>query len=153
MKVQFEVSQEESTPEVDLFMKKEWKSSNLENFGRDISDSEWKSPLTIRAYLKSGYASNLELVGVARCNIMGRTLRLSQLLVKTKYRKQKHIGTQILSKIEELCKEDKIHKIRLSTSEKHHNIDFYRKNGFSVEATLHNDAFGLEWYILSKFVY
>ena len=142
----------ETSPEVEQFMRNEWKSVNLENFGYDIPDSEWKYPLIIKAYMVNTSTKECELVGVAKCNIVGKTVRVPQLLVKTNYRKKKGIGTLILYEIEKICKERKLHKVRLSTSEKHQNIPFYLKNGFSIEATLHNDAFGLEWYILSKFI-
>ncbi|MHA1227481.1 MAG: GNAT family N-acetyltransferase [Candidatus Hodarchaeales archaeon] len=140
-----------NTDEVKEFMTREWQSSNLENFGRNISEDEWNSPFTVLLYINREGLEE-ELVGVARCNVVGKTVRLSQLLVKTEYRRHMKIGTQILREIELLCIKNKWHKIRLSTSENHNNLGFYQKNGFKVEATLKNDAFGLEWYILSKFI-
>ncbi|MHA1975087.1 MAG: GNAT family N-acetyltransferase [Candidatus Hodarchaeales archaeon] len=140
-----------TTQEIQQFMVSEWPSSNLENFGRDISDAEWNDPFIVLLYLVANDDVN-ELAGIARCKVVGSTVRLSQLLVKTKYRRKMGIGTQILQEIESLCVKNNWHKIRLSTSKKHHNLDFYLKNGFKIEATLDNDAFGFEWYILSKFI-
>jgi ribosomal protein S18 acetylase RimI-like enzyme len=136
---------------VSEFMKREWVSSNLENFGRNINESEWNQPLTIVAY-EGKKEDNSEIVGVAKCTIAGKTLRLSHLLIKTEYRAKKGIGTKMIKELEKYCHENKYHKIRLSTSEKHRNIAFYEKNGFSVEAILENDAFGMKWFILSKFL-
>ncbi|MHA1167769.1 MAG: GNAT family N-acetyltransferase [Candidatus Hodarchaeales archaeon] len=132
---------------VDDFMLKEWESSNMKNFGRVIAPEEFSSPLVLTAWTKDPR----ELVGVAKCKIVGKTVRLHQLLVKEEYREKKGIGSLLLKKIETLCKQKQWHKIRLSTSDKHSNIDFYRKCGYEIEATLPNDAFGFKWFILAKY--
>jgi ribosomal protein S18 acetylase RimI-like enzyme len=129
-------------------MEKEWKSSNLKNFGRNIIPEEWGRPLTLLAW---SLMNPKELVGVAKCLIVGKTVRVSQLLIKDEYRQKKGIGSKLLQEIEVICLKNSFHKIRLSTSEKHQNLEFYKKNGYQIEATLKNDAMGLEWYILSKF--
>ncbi len=147
-----EIKYSDSIEGVSDFMKREWRSSNIVNFGRDIEESEWNQPLTIVAYKGIKNDTPPEIIGVARCTIAGNTLRLSQLLIKTEFRAKKGIGTYIIKELEKLCQKNKWHKIRLSTSEKHQNIEFYFKNGFNIEATLENDAFGLKWFILSKFI-
>jgi len=144
-----EVLTNEFSDEISEFMKKEWHTSNLENFGREIDEGEWKHPITVLAYLKPDPKN---IAGVAKCNVVGNTLRVSQLLVKTEFRKSHGIGTLIMEKLEELSRKNSWHKIRLSTSENHQNLDFYLKLGFEIEATLRNDAFGSQWYILSKFL-
>ncbi len=134
----------ESTPETQEFMQKEWRSSNFELFGREIEDIEWRNRFILHVY-----DLNSNLIGIACCNVVGNTLRLSQLLVKEILRKKMGIGSFILRELEELCIKNHWHKIRLTTSE--NNIKFYEKNGFRIEATLNNDAFGITWFILSKF--
>lgn len=136
---------------VSEFLKREWVSSNLENFGRDIDESEWNQPLTVIVYEGTKEIES-EIVGVAICTIAGKTLRLSHLLIKTDYRTKKGLGTKLIKELEKYCIKNNWHKIRLSTSEKHQNIGFYQKKGFSVEATLENDAFGWKWFIMSKFI-
>jgi GNAT superfamily N-acetyltransferase len=147
-----EIKYFDSIEGVSEFMKREWRSSNIENFGREIEESEWNQPLTLAVYKGLKNESSSEIVGVARCTVSGSTLRLSQLLIKTEFRAKKGIGTYIIKELEQLCHKNKWHKIRLSTSEKHQNIEFYLKNGFDIEATLENDAFGFKWFILSKFI-
>jgi ribosomal protein S18 acetylase RimI-like enzyme len=120
----------------------------MTHFGRDISE-EINKPLTV---IVTDSSSSTELLAAARCIIMGNSLRVSQLLVKEDYRERYGIGSFILQRLEDLAKEHKWHKIRLSTSEKHQNLKFYQKNGYTIEATLNNDAFQTKWYILSKFV-
>ena len=83
---------EDATDEVNQFLKKEWVSANVEQFGRDISD-EINQPLTITAYDES---SPPQLIGVGRCLIVGKTLRLSHLLVKEEFRQKKGVGRKIL---------------------------------------------------------
>ena len=148
MKITVDIQFVEASDEIKSFMKKEWLSANLIHFGRDIS-VEISQPLTLTAYDES---SPPQLVGVARCLIVGQTLRVSQLLIKEEYRESYGIGSFILKELEELALKHKWHKIRLSTSEKHQNILFYQKNGYAVEATLKDDAFHTTWYILSKFL-
>ena len=75
---------EDATDEVKQFLKKEWVSANVTQFGRDISD-EINKPLTIMAYDES---SPPQLVGVGRCLIVGKTIRLSHLLVKENFRQK-----------------------------------------------------------------
>jgi ribosomal protein S18 acetylase RimI-like enzyme len=139
---------EDANDDIKEFLRKEWRSANLIHFGRDISE-EISQPLTLAAYDNS---SSPQLVGVARCLIVGKTLRVSQLLVKEEYRESQGIGSFMLKELEELAMKQKWHKIRLSTSKKHQNITFYQKNDYVIEATLKNDAFHTTWYILSKFL-
>ena len=138
---------EEASEKVNQFLKQEWLSANLAQFGRDISE-EMNKPVTITAY----ESSPPQLVGVGLCLIVGNTLRLTHLLIKEGFRQKEGIGSKMLRRIEELAREHKWHKIRLSTSDKHQNIDFYLKNGYVIEAELMDDAFHSTWYILSKFI-
>ncbi|MHA1993621.1 MAG: GNAT family N-acetyltransferase [Candidatus Hodarchaeales archaeon] len=148
MEFNIHFSFDDANNDIKSFFKKEWLSANLVHFGRDISD-EINQPLTVTVYNKS---SPQQLLGAARCIIMGHTLRVSQLLVIEEYRESYGIGTFILQQLEDFARKNNWHKIRLSTSKTHENIDFYQKNGFVVEATLENDAFQTTWYILSKFI-
>ncbi len=148
MYLKINVRFEDASEEVKQFLKQEWISANLAQFGRDISE-EMNKPITITAYDES---SPPQLVGVGLCLIVGNTLRLTHLLIKDGFRQKKGIGSKIVRRIEELAREHKWHKIRLSTSDKHQNIDFYLKNGYVIEAELMDDAFHSTWYILSKFL-
>lgn len=139
---------EDASKEVNQFLKQEWISANIAQFGRDISE-EMNKPVTITAYDES---SPPQLVGVGRCLIVGKTLRLTHLLIKDGFRQKEGVGSKILRRIEELAQEHKWHKIRLSTSDKHQNISFYQKNGYVIEAELLDDAFHSTWFILSKFI-
>ncbi|MFW9997486.1 MAG: GNAT family N-acetyltransferase [Candidatus Odinarchaeota archaeon] len=145
---EIKVTHDDGNAIVEDFMEKEWKSSNLENFGRVLAREEFRSPLTLTAW---GTGDEQELLGVARCTVMGNTVIVHQLLVKTEKRRKAGIGSALLKEVEQLCIENGWHKIRLSTSEKHANIGFYHKNGYEKETTLHNDAFGLTWFILAKY--
>ena len=139
---------EDANEDIKQFLQKEWRSANLIHFGRDISN-EISQPLTLAAYDES---SPPQLVGVARCLIVGQTLRVSQLLIKEEFRESHRIGSFILKELERLAIKKKWHKIRLSTSKKHKNLLFYQKNNYVIEATLKDDAFHTTWYILSKFL-
>ncbi|MHA1977162.1 MAG: GNAT family N-acetyltransferase [Candidatus Hodarchaeales archaeon] len=148
MKLNIEFLYEDASDTIKSFFKHEWLSANLIHFGRDISD-EISNPLTVVVYNDSAPP---QLLAAARCIIMGHTLRVSQLLVIEEYRESYGIGSFILQNLEDLARDNNWHKIRLSTSELHQNIEFYEKNGYAIEATLENDAFQTTWYILSKFI-
>ena len=148
MDVKIKVRFEDASEEVKQFLKQEWISANLAQFGRDISE-EMNKPITITAYDGS---SPPQLVGVGLCLIVGNTLRLTHLLIKDGFRQKKGIGSKIVRRIEKLAREHKWHKIRLSTSDKHQNISFYLKQNYIIEAELLDDAFHSTWYILSKFI-
>jgi ribosomal protein S18 acetylase RimI-like enzyme len=146
MQLTFQIRFEDPNEEFQAFLAEEWKSANLVQFGRDIS-GEVHQPLNVLALTDS---IPPVIAGVAGCSIMGNTLRISQLLVREEYRESKGIGSTILKRLEELAKEKQWHKIRLTTIQE--NIDFYIKCGYTVEATLENDAFNRTWYIFSKFI-
>ena len=148
MDIKINVHFEAASEGVKQFLKQEWISANLTHFGRDISE-EMNKPITITAYDES---SPPLLVGVGLCLLVGNTLRLTHLLIKEGFRQKKGIGSRIVRRIEELAREHKWHKIRLSTSDKHQNISFYLKQNYVIEAELMDDAFHSTWYILSKFI-
>jgi len=130
------------------FMDREWKTSNQQVFGREVDPKELGAPVIVLARS----VESKKIVGIASCKIIGQTVRIYQLLTKTEYRFKAGIGTRLLQRIEHLCRKEQWHKIRLSTSEKHQTEEFYKSNGYSIEATLENDAFGWTWYIYSKFI-
>ena len=81
---------------VKQFLKEEWVSANIAQFGRDISE-EMNKPITITAFDES---SPPQLVGVGLCLLVGDTLRLTHLLIKEEFRQGGGIGSQILKKVE-----------------------------------------------------
>lgn len=134
----------ENLPEVETFMANEWPSSNKRVFGRELEPAELGKPMIVLV------KDSNNILGVAKCKIIGNTVRVLQLLVKSELRGKSGIGKMLLEKIEKICKINKWHKIRLSTSEKHNTIEFYKKQGYFIEAELKNDSFGWTWFIFSK---
>ncbi|MFW9996096.1 MAG: GNAT family N-acetyltransferase [Candidatus Odinarchaeota archaeon] len=132
------------------FIENEWKTADLEVFGRYLTPEELNRHLVLTAWTEE---KEPVLLGVAKCFIGGNVIDVYQLLVKTEKRRKNGIGSALLLKIEQLCLENGWHKIRLSASEKRANVDFYRKNGYEIEATLPNDAYGLALFILAKYLH
>jgi hypothetical protein len=103
MKITLQILFEDPDEEILTFLKEQWKSANLLHFGRDISQ-EISLPLNVIALTES---TPPKIAGVARCIIMGNTLRVSQLLVREEYRETQGIGSLILKRLEKLAYERK----------------------------------------------
>lgn len=61
------------------------------------------------------------------------------------------LGKKLLGFYQDWAKKSRIHKLRLRASQKD-NQKFYKSFGFKLEGVLKKDTYGLDYYILSKFV-
>jgi GNAT superfamily N-acetyltransferase len=87
-------------------------------------------------------------IGVARGVIVGGLGELKQLLVK-KERARRGIGSRLLSEFETRCRALQCHKLRLETAD-YQARPFYERHGFTVAATLRNDRFARDWFVMEK---
>jgi len=116
--------------------------------------SEWPrydAPLGIRwdvrdVVLVANHAE--QPIGVARGMIVGGLGELKQLLVK-KERAHAGVGSRLLLEFEARCRALGCHKLRLETAE-YQARPFYEKHGFAVAATLTNDRFAKDWFVMEK---
>src|SRR3989338_7570404 len=110
---------------VDSFNIKEWEKHNKENNYLYKEKKFW-----FAAYYGK------EILGHVYGNTNGGVAYLDDLIVSKKYR-NKGIGKILLRKFEEIAKKRKCHVCLLSTTDNHSAaIKFYKKNGYSTEATL-----------------
>lgn len=87
-------------------------------------------------------------IGVARGTIVGGLGELKQLLVK-KENAHAGVGSRLLLEFETRCRALGCHKLRLETAE-YQARPFYEKHGFAVAATLTNDRFARDWFVMEK---
>jgi GNAT superfamily N-acetyltransferase len=87
-------------------------------------------------------------IGVARGTIVGGLGELKQLLVK-KESAHAGVGSRLLLEFEARCRAVGCHKMRLETAD-YQARPFYEKHGFAVAATLTNDRFGRDWFVMEK---
>ena len=127
--------------EIGDFWKQEWKL-----FDRELG-FDWKySTIMLAAYEGS------DIIGAALIKLLGGVAYLEQLIVANNYRR-KGIGSELMNKFEEISRKKGCHKLTLKTTDKiPGTVDFYRKHGFEVEATMKKYYFKLDWVIMSKFI-
>lgn len=89
-----------------------------------------------------------EPVGAARGVIVGGLGELKQILVK-KELALRGVGSRLLVEFEMRCRAAGCHKLRLVTAE-YQARPFYERHGFTVAATLTNDRFGRDWFVMEK---
>jgi GNAT superfamily N-acetyltransferase len=87
-------------------------------------------------------------IGVARGVIVGELGELKQLLVK-KERAHAGVGSRLLLEFEKRCRALHCHKLRLETAA-YQARAFYEKHGFAIAATLTNDRFARDWFVMEK---
>jgi GNAT superfamily N-acetyltransferase len=87
-------------------------------------------------------------IGVARGVVVGGLGELKHLLVK-KDSAHTGVGTRLLREFESRCRVLQCHKLRLETAD-YQARPFYEKHGFAVAATLTNDRFGRDWFVMEK---
>jgi GNAT superfamily N-acetyltransferase len=89
-----------------------------------------------------------EAVGAARGVVVGGLGSLNQILVK-KERAHAGIGSSLLLEFERRCRVLACHKLRLETGD-YQARPFYERHGFVLAATLRNDRFGRDFFIMEK---
>jgi GNAT superfamily N-acetyltransferase len=89
-----------------------------------------------------------EAVGAARGVVVGGLGSLNQILVKKK-RAHAGIGSKLLLEFERRCRALACHKLRLETGD-YQARPFYERHGFVLVATLKNDRFGKDFFIMEK---
>jgi GNAT superfamily N-acetyltransferase len=87
-------------------------------------------------------------IGIARGVIVGGVGELKQLLVEREQTKR-GVGSLLLTEFERRCRAAGCHKLRLETAD-YQARPFYERHGFSVAATLDNDRFGRDWFVMHK---
>ncbi len=80
------------------------------------------------------------------------TCEIESLIVGEKFR-NKGIATQLVLKVEELCKEMKLHKIFLETGVNWEAKKLYEKLGYKVVCVLKNHYANKDFVLMEKLVF
>src|ERR1700759_2440416 len=91
-----------------------------------------------------------EIVGGARGTVVGGLGSLNQILVEKKNARA-GAGSALLAGVERRCRAPGCHKLRLETGD-YQARPFYERHGFSVVATMKNDRFGRDFFVMEKFL-
>ena len=87
-------------------------------------------------------------VGVACGVVIGGLGEQKQLLVKIDHVRRR-VGSQLLEEFERRCAALGCHKLRLETAD-YQARPFYERHGFMLAATLTEDRFGRDWFVMDK---
>ncbi|HEX4445914.1 MAG TPA: GNAT family N-acetyltransferase [Polyangiaceae bacterium] len=87
-------------------------------------------------------------VGVARGVVIGGLGELKQIVVKVDHA-HGGVGSRLLEEFERRCIALGCHKLRLETGD-YQARPFYEQHGFTVAATLTEDRFGRDWFVMEK---
>ncbi|MBM3234386.1 GNAT family N-acetyltransferase [Candidatus Pacearchaeota archaeon] len=130
------------------------KNKNIDKFTK----SEWKKFNEERGYKynekKHSFAAfdNKKVAGFISFKINGGAAFISQLIVSRKLRNS-GVGSILIKKFEQFARKHKCHIAYLETSERHREaLKFYKKHNYKIIATLKNNKFHFNWYIMSKFL-
>lgn len=93
-------------------------------------------------------AAREEPIGVADGIAAGGVGELKRLIVK-KGDDRRGVGSKLLAEFERRCVRLGCHKLRLETGD-YQARPFYERHGFQVVATLSNDRFGRDWFVMEK---
>lgn len=124
----------------------------------NLLDQEWKNVVPDLIWNPSTivYTMNISkptfMIGYTLLNINSGVCSVKELLIKEAFR-HKGFGLQFLSEIEHVARKCNCHKVTIKTSEKHvEALGLYKKAGYTIEATYHNDLGNLTWFRFVKFI-
>ncbi|MDD5145104.1 MAG: GNAT family N-acetyltransferase [Candidatus Pacebacteria bacterium] len=123
---------------------------------KEFADKQWKiiekkcgfAPFW-KSYFFGIYEKGL-LRGYARVDIEGDIAEVSRIIIDDKFT-DKGFGSRLMKHIKEFAKKNKCRKIVLQATGRYgDSIDFYKKHGFKVDATLKDYYFGCDWHYMGK---
>ena len=124
------------------FQKREWAKANIEHYGENF---EWK----VENFLLEIYDKK-ELLGSLSFKVEAGVGYISTLIVA--YGRQGNgIGTQLITKAEEIARKKGASKMYLVTGKGWKSVDFYQKLGYEVTAQLKKHYHGKDFLLLTKF--
>ncbi len=125
-----------------VFVKEEWTHADFVHFGRVI---QWKKETkALQAY------ENGVLVGVLELTIQAGVMYIDELIVKQE-RQGNGIGKFLMQKVEEIAKEQKLHKIYLDTGKNWPAVKFYESLGYQKTGELLKHFEQSDYIVFSKF--
>jgi ribosomal protein S18 acetylase RimI-like enzyme len=131
--------------ELEDFLSREWPSENKRRFGR--SDPEmWE----VRRYALAAYDDDT-MIGAAVLKVEGGLGKVTQIITSADRRGQ-GIGQALMSRVEEICRQEGCHKVSLKTYWDSQAQRFYSKQGYVVEGMLRRDLHGFDMCQMCKFL-
>jgi len=125
------------------FVKKEWKIADTIHFGKEIQWKKEKKALVAK--------DDNEIVGVLEFTMQAGVMYIDELIVANTHQ-GKGIGTMLMQHVEEIAKENHLHKIYLDTGENWPAVKFYENLGYQQTGVLSKHYVGLDYIIFSKFL-
>jgi GNAT superfamily N-acetyltransferase len=132
-----------SEEEVKNFADKEWKSQDIEHYGKDV---EWKEEQIVFKAEENG-----EIVGSLSARYIGGVIYLLDLIVGGSHRR-KGIGRELLKAVEQYAKDKAAHKIYLITGKDWESPKFYKSLGFEEVTVVPKHHFKKDFVMLHKMV-
>lgn len=120
---------------------KEWHKVNFSHYGKGV---EWGNE-----EFRFQATEDEKLVGLISGKVESGVVYINQVIVAEDAR-EKGIGTMLINKVEKFGKENGAHKIWLITGENWSEVEFYKKLGFKIEATLPDHHFHEDFVAFSK---
>jgi ribosomal protein S18 acetylase RimI-like enzyme len=131
--------------EIEGFLGREWSPVNERFFGRS-DPAMWE----VRRYALAAY-DNATIVGAAVLKVEGGLGKVTQIITAADRRGQ-GIGQALMSRVEEICRQDGCHKVSLKTYWDSEAQRFYSSQGYVVEGILRRDLHGLDMCQMCKFL-
>lgn len=127
------------------FKEAEWPSVDKSHFdNKELVDFD-EQEITIIA------EENDEIMGYIKMRTEMGTCEIESLIVGSKFR-NKGIATQLVLKVEEICKDMKLHKIFLETGTEWEAKKLYEKLGYEIVCELKKHYAGKDFLLMEKFL-
>jgi len=131
------------TPSILSFLKKEWKTADIQYRGKEVN---WKvTKLIITAY------EGKKLVGALELSYVAGVMHIEEIIVAFDYHK-KGIGKLLMQRAEEIAKKEKLHKMYLETGKTWGVTTFYEKLGYLKTGEMPKHNCGQDYIQYSKFL-
>jgi ribosomal protein S18 acetylase RimI-like enzyme len=131
--------------EIEDFLGREWPPVNERLFGRS-DPAMWE----VLRYVLAAY-DDATMVGAAVLKVEGGLGKVTQIITAADRRGQ-GIGRALMSRVEEICRQEGCHKVSLKTYWNSQAQRFYSSQGYVIEGILRHDLHGLDMCQMCKFL-
>lgn len=137
---------ENGSENLDEFYRREWSIVDKKHYGKDVLWESWTpKSLTIEVHNED------TIVGALSFRINQDVAQIDLFITGENYRGQ-GIGTMLLNKLEEVSKENNVHKIYLQTGKDWEAVDFYLSFGYKKTGDLPDHYLHVDYIELTKFI-
>ncbi len=137
---------ENGSEKLDEFYRKEWTTADKKHYGREVLWESWTPRnFTIEA------CNDDEIIGALSFTIH-QDVSVIELFITAEKHRGEGVGKLLVEKVEEISKENHVHKIYLQTGKDWEEVGFYEKFGYVKTGDLPNHYLHSDYIEMTKFI-